>query len=212
MRGLRPRTVTTQPDDGELVAATRKGDLAAFGELVHRHQDRLHSSLYRLTGSREDASDLAQEAFCKAYENLGKFHGDSAFYTWLYRISMNLAKSARRCRRVPIRWSLGRAQGIDPPDDPSRTEPSRAVEASERDAQVHAALMGLAEDHRAVVVMKDLEGMRYDEIAKVLGVPVGTVRSRLHRARLDLRDRLRGLVDIEDPCSEIALAPLSHRR
>ena len=125
---------------------------------------------------------------------------------------MNLAKSARRRKRVPIRWSLGRAQGIDPPDDPSRSEPSRAIEASERDAQVHAALMGLAEDHRAVIIMKDLEGMPYDEIAKTLQVPVGTVRSRLHRARLDLRDRLRGFVDFEDTSSETALEPLTHRR
>ncbi len=182
-------------DDLALVAATRRGDVESFGILVRRYQDRLYSTLLRLSGCAEDARDLLQDAFLRAYEKLGHFHGESNFYTWIYRIAVNLALSDRRRRRSPVRARGISPETLDPPSDPRETEPSRPLEEAERDVLIHQALRALHPDHRAVVVMKDLDGLRYEEIAEILCVPVGTVRSRLHRARAELRERLRSLVD-----------------
>lgn len=184
-------------DDLALVAATRGGDVESFGILVRRYQDRLYPTLLRLTGCAEDARDLLQDAFLRAYEKLGHFHGESNFYTWIYRIAVNLALSDRRRRRSPVRARGASPEVLDPPSDPRETEPSRPLEEAERNALIHQALQALQPDHRAVVVMKDLDGLRYEEIAEVLRVPVGTVRSRLHRARAELRERLGSLVDEE---------------
>jgi len=191
----RPIDVKSRPDDDlGLVAAARSGDLEAFGELVRRYQDRLCATLHRLTGRPEDARDLVQDAFLRAYQKLGRFHGESGFYTWIYRIAVNLALSDRRRGKGSIRISL---DGIDPADPSGVIDPSGPLETAERDALIHSALQALPPDHRAVVVMKDLDGLRYEEIAKMLGVPVGTVRSRLHRARAELRERLGPLLDLE---------------
>ncbi len=182
-------------DDHSLVAATLSGDVESFGILVRRYQDRLYPTLLRLTGCAEDARDLLQDAFLRAYEKLGRFHGDSSFYTWVYRIAVNLTLSDRRKKRLPIRSTLDPHDGHEPSSDPLLTEPSRSMEIAERDALVHAALQALGPDHRAVVVMKDLDGLHYEEIAEILEIPVGTVRSRLHRARAELRERLACLVE-----------------
>jgi RNA polymerase sigma-70 factor (ECF subfamily) len=182
-------------DDHALVAACRAGDKGAFGVLVQRYQDRLYPTLLRLTGCAEDARDLLQDAFLRAYEKLGRFHGDSSFYTWVYRIAVNLTLSDRRRRRVSGRPASGGDAGPERSDDPAMTDPSRPLEQAERDALVQKALNALQPDHRAVVVMKDLDGLRYEEIAETLDIPIGTVRSRLHRARSELRERLRCIVD-----------------
>ncbi len=184
-------------DDLSLVAASRVGDAEAFGILVRRYQDRLYPTLMRLTGCAEDAHDLLQDAFLRAYEKLDRFHGESSFYTWVYRIAVNLTLSDRRRRRLPGESRLGGSELHDPSDDPNLTDPSRPLEQAERDALVQQALLALQPDHRAVVIMKDLDGFRYEEIAETLGIPVGTVRSRLHRARCELRERLRSIVDEE---------------
>lgn len=187
-------------EDEPLIEACRAGETAAFGELVRRYQDRLYPTLYRLTGSAEDASDLLQDAFFRAYQKLGRYRGGSSFYTWLYRLAVNLAISDRRKRRVRpvVRLSDLRPDGGMESSEPiDRTDPTLPVELAERDARIHRALNELAPDHRAVVVMKDFDGLRYDEIAAVLGVPVGTVRSRLHRARNELRERLRDVLDVQ---------------
>jgi RNA polymerase sigma-70 factor, ECF subfamily len=182
-------------DDRCLIAACRAGETEAFGALVRRYQDRLYPTVLRLTGRPEDALDVLQEAFLKAFEKLGSFHGDSSFYTWIYRIAVNLALSDRRKKRVARRREDRQGEPMDPPDDPSQTDPTLPLERAERDNRIQAALRALAPDHRAVVVLKDLDGLRYEEIAETLGVPIGTVRSRLHRARLELRERLRGVLD-----------------
>ena len=190
--------MTGLDDDQPLIEAARAGQSQAFGELVRRHQDRLYPTLLRLTGSAEDAQDLLQESFFRAYQKLGRFRGGSSFYTWLYRLAVNLALSHRRRRRGPVRLSelsVAGGEGLDPPSDPGRSDPSMPVELAERDAIIQDALDALAPDHRAVVVLKEFDGLRYEEIAAILEIPVGTVRSRLHRARLDLRDRLVGLLD-----------------
>ncbi|RUL88296.1 sigma-70 family RNA polymerase sigma factor [Tautonia sociabilis] len=190
--------MTGTDDDQPLVEAARAGRAEAFGELVKRHQDRLYPTLLRLTGSAEDAQDLLQESFLRAYKKLGRFRGGSSFYTWLYRLAVNLALSHRRRRKGPVRLSELRGEGaapLEPPADPTRSDPTLPAEQAEREAIIQAALDALAPDHRAVVVLKEFDGLRYEEIAATLGVPVGTVRSRLHRARRELRDRLSGIVD-----------------
>ena len=154
----------------------------------------------RLTGCAEDAQDLLQETFLRAYEKLGKFHGESSFYTWIYRIAVNLALSGRRRRRPTLRLIEGRdGEPGETPVDPRDNDPSLPMERAERERLVQDALNALAPDHRVVVVMKEFDGLRYEEIAATLGIPVGTVRSRLHRARCDLRERLRVLIDEELP-------------
>jgi RNA polymerase sigma-70 factor (ECF subfamily) len=190
-------------DDHALIAACREGDTQAFGVLVRRYQDRLYPTLARMTGSADDALDLLQDAFLKAYRKLGDFHGDSSFYTWIYRIAVNLALSERRKPAHRRRWvGLDRRgpDAIDPPDDPSRTDPGRSLDQDERDQLIQKALDRLSPDYRTIVVMKDIDGLRYEEIAETLSIPVGTVRSRLHRARGELRDLLRGVLDLDlDP-------------
>jgi RNA polymerase sigma-70 factor (ECF subfamily) len=172
--------------------------------LVQRYQDRLYPTMLRLTGSAEDALDLLQDAFLRAFEKLDKFQGESSFFTWIYRIAVNLALSDRRRRRTSSRvLGAGRLDPIDPADESPLSDPTLPLERAERDALIQKALDALADDHRAVVVMKEFDGLRYEEIASILGVPVGTVRSRLHRARLDLRDRLQGVVS-EEPTSRHA--------
>ena len=187
-------------DDQDLIDACREGKTDAFGVLVRRYQDRLYPTALRLTGCAEDAQDLLQETFIRAYEKLGKFHGESAFYTWVYRIAVNLALSGRRRRRPVARLDDAAA---DPPVDRGETDPALPLERAERDKTIQDALDALAPDHRVVVVMKEYDGLRYEDIAAALGVPVGTVRSRLHRARCDLRTRLQSLIDEDEAARHV---------
>jgi RNA polymerase sigma-70 factor (ECF subfamily) len=176
-------------DDLSLVTECRDGRTDAFGVLVERYQDRLYPTALRLTGAVDDALDLLQDTFLRAFQKLSGFHGDSSFYTWVYRIMVNLALTGRR-KRLPRRF-----RGADVGDAPDSTEgsdPGSQLERAEREALVQRALDRLAADHRVVVVMKEYDGLRYEEIASALGVPVGTVRSRLHRARCELKGMLRG--------------------
>jgi RNA polymerase sigma-70 factor (ECF subfamily) len=179
------------PEDDRLIAACRSGKTEAFEILVRRYQDRLYATVFRLTGCAEDALDLLQEAFLRAYQKLDRFNGESSFYTWVYRIAINLALSSLRKRRQPAVIGLP----IEPEDDRAGDDPVRAIERAERNERIQQALDSLAPDHRTIVVMKEYDALRYEEIAAILGIPVGTVRSRLHRARCELRERLRDLID-----------------
>jgi RNA polymerase sigma-70 factor, ECF subfamily len=188
-------------DDKSLVQACRAGQTEAFGVLVRRYQDRLYPTIVRLLGSPEDAQDVLQDSFVRAFEKLDQFHGESSFYTWIYRIAVNLALSEYRKhhhRGNNRRFDLA-TQGlaVDPTDESPETDPVLALERVERELIVQAALNELGPEHRAVVVLKDFDGRRYEEISILLNIPIGTVRSRLHRARTELRDRLRSLVDDE---------------
>jgi len=190
-------------DDLSLVQACRAGQTEAFGVLVRRYQDRLYPTVLRLAGSAEDAEDILQDAFVRAFEKLAQFEGESSFYTWVYRIAVNLALSGHRRRRVRSAVRLARHRlrsgGAHPADESIEADPAAPLERSERDRLVQDALGTLGAEHRAVVVLKDFDGHRYEEISAILDIPVGTVRSRLHRARCELRDRLRALVDEEQP-------------
>jgi len=189
-----------QEADEVLVARAQRGDLAAFGLLVERHQDALINGIYRMVGHREDAEDLAQEAFVKAYRGIKGFEGRSSLYTWLYSIAINLVISHRRktgSRRHLNPVSLHESadedgRGFDVQDGLER--PEAAAERHELRERIEDAIDQLDDEYRRVVVMRDIEGFDYRTIARLLGCPQGTVKSRLHRARLALRDQLKDLV------------------
>jgi len=175
-------------DDRRLIAACLQGDTAAFGDLVRRYQDRLYHTVYRLVDNAEDAQDVVQETFLNAYQSLDRFKGDSLFFTWLYRIAVNTAISFKRKKRVVARIDGGKGElGIEPADSSELNRPGHALEQAEQERRVKQALARLSPEHRAVLVMKDMEGQKYENMAEVLQVPIGTIRSRLHRARFELR-------------------------
>ena len=178
-----------QPTDDQLIDAALAGDSDAFGRLAERYQDRLYNSLFQFTGSAEDARDIAQDALVQALVKLDRFRRDSAFFTWLYRIAFNRAVSVNRKRRERTSLDgLREAGGVDPHSSAPR--PEETAMRDERAEQVHHALATLADDHRQILVLREFEGLDYQEIAAVTDVPVGTVRSRLFRARSQLRDAL----------------------
>jgi RNA polymerase sigma-70 factor, ECF subfamily len=191
--------MTGSQDDHSLVAACRAGQTEAFGVLVGRYQNRLFPTIARLVGSAEDAQDVLQDAFVRGFEKLDQFHGESSFYTWIYRIAINLALSNRRknqSRRFAVLNQQGKNQPlVNAADRSPESNPALALERLERETVVEAALSELGPDHRAVVILKDFDGRRYEEISVLLNIPVGTVRSRLHRARCELRVRLQSLLD-----------------
>ena len=176
--------------DDRLIDAVLGGDTRAYGELVERHQDRLRNTLLRFTGSIEEAEDVAQEAFVQAYLKLATFQRSSRFYTWLYRIAFNLAVSKSRKRRPRVSLTaVQEAGGPEPVSEESR--PDDPIHRDERARLLHQAIGELAEDHRQVLVLREFEELDYQQIAEVLDTPIGTVRSRLFRARMQLRDRLK---------------------
>lgn len=201
-----PEPARTLPfDDAALVEACRRGEMPAFAALVERYQDRLYNALLRTCGDREAAADLCQEAFVKALERIGQFRGHSQFYTWLFRIGMNLALSRRRRERTVRFTALApdpelaedQAAALTAEALRRRQDPSAPAMAAEVQRRVLQALEHLEEEYRAVVVLRDLEEMDYQQIAEVLETPIGTIKSRLHRARCILRERLADLIGYE---------------
>lgn len=191
--GQTPKTQSQAPQhddaDHRLIDATLAGDQAAYGELVGLHQDRLRNTLLRFTGSAEEAEDVAQEAFVQAYLKLESFQRSSRFYTWLYRIAFNLAVSKGRKRRPRVSLNAVQEAGGPEPTATAPTPESPLLE-NERAELLHAAIGELAEDHRQVLVLREFEGLDYQQIAEVLSTPIGTVRSRLFRARAQLKELL----------------------
>jgi len=180
-------------DDDRLIADCLKGQTAAFGELVRRYQDRLFNTVFRLVDNAEDAQDVVQEAFLHAYQSLDRFKGESQFFTWLYRIAVNSAISLKRKQRIVVSLHIDReGQGSVPePHDVSElSQPDLVLERADEERRIQAALNRLSPEHRAVLVLKDLEDQKYETMAEILQVPIGTIRSRLHRARLELREVL----------------------
>jgi RNA polymerase sigma-70 factor (ECF subfamily) len=194
-----PSSSNTEADpaaDAALVARARDGDRGAFDELVLRHEDRVYNMALRMLGNPDDALDVAQEVFLSAYRALKGFEMKSLFSTWLYRVTVNRCRDEMR-RRATVKHTRPRPLGGPGPDDPPEDPPARASSpddaavARESAAIVAAAVAALPDEAREALVLRDMEGLAYEEIAAVLDVPVGTVRSRLHRARGLLRDRLR---------------------
>lgn len=179
-------------DEKQLIRECLAGRTEAFGELVIRYQDRLYNALCGILNSPDDARDVSQDAFVQAFQQLKTFRGQSAFYSWLFRIALNAAASQRRrTRRNVTSIDAAREQAVrDPPDRHPASAPSHAMETDERRAAVQSALARLPAEFRIPLVLKEIDGMKYHEIAAVIGCPVGTVRSRIHRARGELRKRL----------------------
>jgi len=193
-----PSVQVSEPvkDDAQLIDDTLAGQSAAFGELVQRYQDRLFNTMVHVVGSADDALDVVQDAFVQAFVKLESFHGRSAFYTWLYRIAFNVAATQRRRRRPVASVDKAREEGGEEPID-TDAGPLENLERDERCRQVREALGVLTEEHRDVLVLREIDGCCYESIAEILDLPVGTVRSRLHRARLQLRDELREVLSGE---------------
>ena len=182
-----------QPDDAELVRAAVAGDKGAFGTLVLRYQDRLYNTLVRVLGSFEDARDVTQDAFVQAFVKLESFRAASKFYTWLYRIAMNLALSRRRRRKAMVSIDQAKHDVGAEPEDSGPSPEERMIDA-QRVQIVQAALSQLGEQQRQILVLREMEDCSYETIAEILELPIGTVRSRLFRARLQLKDKLQSLL------------------
>jgi RNA polymerase sigma-70 factor (ECF subfamily) len=181
--------------DDALVQRARRGDCEAMSQLVTRYQDRVYNAVYRMCAHEADALDLTQSTFLKAFAAIGRFESRSGFYTWLFRIAVNLTLSHRRAsrrRRAPLSLDGidGEGDYREPPADEAADPAWAAAERGELRERLEAALGRLDEDFRAAVVLKDIEQMDYAEIAEVMDVPIGTVKSRIHRGRSMLRKLL----------------------
>ena len=185
--------------DQLLVERVQKGDKAAFDLLIHKYQHRIVSLIGRYVSDPTEALDVAQEAFIKAYRAIGKFRGDSAFYTWLYRIAINTAKNwlVARNRRPP-------ASDIDAVDAEQydmdsrlkeRSTPENELMREEIEKTVYDTIATLPDDLRTAIILREIEGMSYEEIATTMECPIGTVRSRIFRAREAIDEKLKPLVD-----------------
>lgn len=190
-RKLRPIPL----EDAELIERIRQGQTAAYDELVRKYQDRVFNACWRICGHLEDARDLTQEAFLKAYEGLAGFRQESGFYTWIFRVAVNLALSHRRKtqRRREVSLEQGsrvvgsQVEGLAKQvSDRLQDDPAHAASEAELQGRVVRALQGLDDEHRTVIVLRDVEGFGYGEIGEILQIPPGTVKSRLHRARMAL--------------------------
>ena len=185
--------------DGPLIARARAGDGDALDELVVRYQDRVFNMAYRILGNREDALDTSQEIFITVFRTLHRFEERARFSTWLYRVTVNRCRDElrRRATRKHARpRSLDAARAAHEENGGQADPPQMAI-AGEASARIQAAIDGLPDDTREVMVLRDVEDCSYEEIAEILAIPVGTVRSRLHRARSLMRDALQPMLEGE---------------
>jgi len=186
---------TPQTDAG-LLAKACSGDVEAFGLLVECHQDYVFNVVFHMVGRRQDAEDLTQDVFVKVHKALARFEGRAKFTTWLYGIAVNTVRnfwrsSARRAT-LPLQTGDGDDAWDRDPSDPGDT-PDEAAERGERVAFIRRAIESLDEELREAVVLRDIQGFAYEELAETLGVPLGTVKSRLHRGRTALKSKLAAL-------------------
>ena len=184
-----------KPDNTEeldLLMRARRGDLSAYDELVRRHQQRIYATIYHMTANHEDANDLAQDTFIKAFAALKSFKGGSSFYTWVYRIAVNKTLNFLKSRKRHAAMSLNDLD-LHAENDPdlvalvSDKTPRRDAQLSELQEKLNEAMLKLSEQHRLVVTLHDVQGVPHEEIAKIMDCNVGTVRSRLFYARQQLQ-------------------------
>ena len=180
-------------EERALVSRAQAGEMNAYDELVRRHQERVYATIYHMTSHHEDAADLAQETFVKAYRALKSFKGDSSFFTWLYRIAVNRTLNFLKQRRNRTPHLSLNDLDFNAEHDPdlvalvSEQTPRRQADLGELQRRLNAALLKLSEVHRMVVVLHDIQGVPHDEIASILDCNPGTVRSRLFYARQQLQ-------------------------
>lgn len=175
-------------DEKHILARARRGDLAAFEELVRRNEKRVYAVALRSSGSPEDAADITQEVFLRAWRSIEDFRGDSGFSTWLFRITANLCVDFARHRQAqPQTQPLVGEDDAERPIPDTAPTPEEHLENSELGRELAAALDEISEEHRRIVLLRDVSGLSYTEIAEVLEISEGTVKSRLSRARIALR-------------------------
>jgi len=183
-------------DEQSLINRARDGDADAYGELVGRHQDRIYNAACYLLDDREEARDITQDVFVRAYEKLEGFRGDAKFGTWLYSIMLNMVRNVwrKRSRRsTMVRLDKERSdEEKGKPDPPSpRDGPFEALDHKERAQRVREGIEQLEDSRKEIIVLRDIEGLSYEEISDIMELPMGTVKSRLHRARRRLKEKLK---------------------
>jgi RNA polymerase sigma-70 factor, ECF subfamily len=188
--------------EADLIRAARAGDAVAFDRLVDAHYRSVYNTAYRMLGSPSPAADATQTTFLRVYEALSSFRGDASFSTWLYRITMNIClDELRRRKNQPLSLTDEDDEG-DPASERDMpdlsNEPAGTAEQRELQTIVHEAIGRLSEDFRTVIVLYDIRGLSYQEISEALDIPLGTVKSRLNRARLALRDEMEPWVELFD--------------
>src|SRR5213596_430445 len=188
----RSEPVLVPTHDASLVHRAQDGDVGAYDELVRRYQERIYATVYHMTSNHEDANDLAQEAFIKAYTALKSFKGDSSFYTWIYRIAVNKTINFLKQRKNRTHMSLNDID-FNAENDPdlvaliSDRTPRRDIGLSELQEKLNDAMQKLSPVHRLVVTLHDVQGLSHEEIGKIIDCNIGTVRSRLFYARQQLQ-------------------------
>lgn len=194
----------TPGDENELIARARGGDEQAFETLVLAHQDRLFHAMTHVTGSVHDAEEVTQEAFIRAFLKLDTFQQNSQFFTWLYRVAFNIALSGKRRKRPKISLDQRREDiGNEAIDDGENVD--AGLIRDDDVGLVQAALKRLSEQHRTILVLREMNEASYEEIAEILELSIGTVRSRLNRARKQLRlaiEQLQGVQVVEENADE----------
>ncbi|MPW24584.1 sigma-70 family RNA polymerase sigma factor [Alkalibaculum sp. M08DMB] len=173
----------------ELLAKCIQGDLDAFGVLINKYSIQVYNTLHRILGNEEDAQDVSQEVFIKIYKNMHTFKGKSEFSTWLYRITINCAKDFNKKKKIDL--LIDDTKDIEQEFSYEKSSnPEAAIEEVEKRELVLKELMKLKKNQRMIIVLRDIQGLSYEEISKVLSISIGTVKSRINRARIQLRQAL----------------------
>lgn len=175
--------------DAELIERAKAGDLEAFAELVRRHEHHLRAVLYRLLDDERDVEEATQDCFVQAWRNLDRFRGESAVFTWLYRIAVNEALARLRRKRVPLAGAAD-VERAEPRAAIAESDPERAAEAGELRSFLASCVRGLAFEYRAPLVLRDVVGLSNQEVADVLDISLAAAKSRIHRARMHVREEL----------------------
>lgn len=179
--------------DADILAEVATGNIDAYGKIVARYRGRLYNFVFRFVGDRETAEDIVQETFLRAFRKRKEYRAIANFSTWLFTIAGNLAKSELRRRKRWRLFSLHRDDesdtGMELPDESLR--PDKVAESSLADDQIHEAIDSLPENYRQVILLRDVEGMAYQQISEIVNCPVGTVKSRVNRARIKLQQKLK---------------------
>lgn len=181
--------------DDRLLERSKAGDVEAFAQLISQYEKKVYTIAYRFMGNHEDASDLAQEAMLKAYRSIKKFRGDASFKTWLYHITANVCRDELRRRSKRRETSLDEPLFFENDEVPKQTAdwtnvPERVYENKELQGYLHGLIKALTPEYRMVIVMREIQGLSYEEIARQLDCSLGTVKSRLSRARKALKDKI----------------------
>ena len=199
-RQVRGRTAVSA-EEKALIERCKRGDLAAFNDLVRKYEKQVYNFAYRLTGNYDDANDVAQDAFLRVFNAIGSFRGDASFSTWLFRITTNVFLDERKRAKAHPQASLdeylelGESSVTRQIEDPSPT-PEAVLEESERAQILSKAISDLPEYQRAMITLYHGQQKSYEEIAEIMDLPIGTVKSRLNRARLALKEKLSGLREL----------------